>query len=101
MFDLLKKPDLTSGDIKRIKAVAAELIKTLKEEKLRVNQWRDKESTRDAVRIAIQDFLWSDETGLPEAYSEADVHDKAEAAFVHIFRAYPTVPSPYYTDMAF
>lgn len=54
-------------------------------------------ATRDAVRIAIRDFLWSDETGLPvDAYDEAEVNDKAEAVFMHVFRAYPTVPSPYY-----
>ena len=100
VFDLLRKPDLTPVEIKRIKAVAVELLETLKTEKLRVNHWRDKESTRDAVRLTIQDYLWSEETGLPETYSEADVQDKAEAVFIHVFRAYPTVPSPYYASMA-
>lgn len=100
VFDLLKKPDLTPGNIKRIKAVAVELLEKLKAEKLRVDHWRDKESTRDAVRLTIQDYLWSEETGLPETYSEADVRNKTEAVFVHVFRAYPTVPSPYYASMA-
>jgi type I restriction enzyme R subunit len=100
LFDLLRKPDLTFGDIKRIKAVAIDLLETLKAEKLRINHWRDKESTRDAVRLTIQDYLWSEQTGLPETYSEEDVRDKTEAVFVHVFRAYPTVPSPYYASMA-
>jgi type I restriction enzyme R subunit len=100
VFDLLRKPDLTSGDIKRIKAVAIDLLETLKAEKLRINHWRDKESTRDAVRLTIQDYLWSEQTGLPETYSEEDVRDKTEAVFVHVFRAYPTVPSPYYEMQA-
>lgn len=100
VFDLLKKPELKPGDIKRIKAVAVELLDKLKAEKLRINHWRDKESTRDAVRLTIQDYLWSDDTGLPEAYTEADVRDKTESVFVHVFRAYPTVPSPYYSSMA-
>jgi type I restriction enzyme R subunit len=66
-------------------------------EKLKIDHWRDKESTRDAVRIAIRDFLWSDETGLPvDAYDENEVEIKAEEVFVHVFRVYPTVPSPYY-----
>jgi len=65
IFDLLKKRDLSPSDVKRIKAVSVELLERLKAEKLRVDHWRDKESTRDAVRIAIRDFLWSDETGLP------------------------------------
>jgi type I restriction enzyme R subunit len=100
VFDLLRKPNLTSGDIKRIKAVAVDLLETLKAEKLRINHWRDKESTRDAVRLTIQDYLWSEQTGLPETYSEEDVRDKTEAVFVHVFRAYPTVPSPYYEMQA-
>ncbi len=100
MFDLLRKPDLTSDDVKRIKGVAVDLLETLKAEKLRINHWRDKESTRDAVRLTIQDYLWSENTGLPETYSEKDVRDKTEAVFVHVFRAYPTVPSPYYARMA-
>jgi len=100
VFDLLRKPNLTSGDIKRIKAVAVDLLETLKAEKLRINHWRDKESIRDAVRLTIQDYLWSEQTGLPETYSEEDVRDKTEAVFVHVFRAYPTVPSLYYASMA-
>ena len=100
VFDLLRKPNLTSGDIKRIKAVAVELLETLKAEKLRINHWRDKEATRDAARLTIQDYLWSEQTGLPETYSEEDVRAKTEAVFVHVFRAYPTVPSPYYVSMA-
>jgi len=96
VFDLLKKPDLTPGEIRRIKGVAVDLLETLKAEKLRINHWRDKESTRDAVRLTIHDYLWSEDTGLPETYSETEVRDKTEAVFVHVFRAYPMVPSPYY-----
>ena len=97
IFDLLKKPDLKGADIKRIKKVAAELLETLKEEKLRIDQWRDKETTRDAVRVTIRDFLWNDKTGLPvDLYGEDDVAQKAEDVFRHVFWAYPTLPSPYY-----
>ena len=101
IFDLLKKPDLKPSDIKRIKAVATQLLARLKEEKLRVDQWREKEATRDAVRQAIHDFLWSDDTGLPvECFAEQDVEVKAEDVFRHIYRAYPTVPSPYFSAHA-
>ena len=101
IFDLLKKQNLSVSDIKRIKAVAGGLLEGLKSEKLRVDQWRDKEATRDAVRVTIRDFLWSDKTGLPVAlYSEDDVNIRAEDVFRHVFRAYPTVPSPYYEGAA-
>ena len=97
IFGLLKKPHLSGTEIRRIKQVAVELLRTLKAEKLRVNQWRDKESTRDAVQVAIHDFLWSDETGLPaDGYSEGDVAVISDNVFRHVFRVYPEVPSPYY-----
>lgn len=45
-------------------------------------------------RVVIRDFLWSDKTGLPvDAYTEEEV-------FRHVYRAYPTVPSPYYEHSA-
>ena len=90
------------ADVARIKTVAKELLRTLKAEKLRVDQWREKEATRSAVQVAIHDFLYSDysdETDLPAgAYSNEDVTARSEAVFTHVFRAYPTVPSPFYDD---
>ena len=100
VFDLLKKPDLGKADIRRIKAVSKELLQTLKAEKLRVVQWREKEATQSAVKVAIHDFLYSDETGLPAgAYSDDEVEATSEAVFAHVYRAYPTVPSLFYDDV--
>ena len=97
IFDLLKKPDLGRAEIERIKQVAKDLLRTLKTEKLRVDQWREKEATQSAVKVAIHDFLYSDETDLPAGvYSDDDVTATSEAVFAHVYRAYPTVPSPYY-----
>ncbi len=97
VFDLLKKPDLSKNDIKRIKAVAVNLLDRLKAEKLRVDHWRDKESTRDAVSQAIHDFLYSDKTGLPEdLYEEEEIVGLSNEVFRHVFRAYPKLPSPIY-----
>ena len=96
IFDLLKKPDLSGAGIRRIKQVAVELLRTLKAEKLRVDQWRDKESTRDAVQVAIRGFLWSDETGLPaDSYSDDDVTVISANVYLRVFRAYPEVRSPF------
>lgn len=97
VFDLLKKPDLSPKEIKRIKGVSVELLDTLKAEKLRIDHWRDKEATRDAVRIIIHDFLWSDSTGLPvDTYTEEDVASKSAEVYRHVYRVYPTLPSPFY-----
>jgi type I restriction enzyme R subunit len=97
IFDLLKKEALGNSDIKRIKGVSVELLEELKGEKLKVDNWREKEATRDAVKIAINNFLWDGETGLPvDSYNESDVAEKVDAVFSHVFRVYPTVPSPYF-----
>ena len=101
VFDLLRKPDLSAQDIKRIKTIAVELLQTLKAEKLRVDQWREKEATRDAVHVTIHDFLYSDETGLPTgSYTDGEVTFRSDEIFRHVFRAYPTLPSPYYETAA-
>jgi type I restriction enzyme R subunit len=97
VFDLLRKPELSKQEIAHIKTVATDLLHRLKQEKLRIDQWRDKEATRDAVRQTILDFLWSDDTGLPaDHYSEEDVQLRADDVYHHIFRAYPVLPSPVY-----
>lgn len=102
IFDLLKKEPLNSKDIKRIKEVSTDLLDTLKAEKLKIDHWREKEATRDAVRTAIKDFLWDEDTGLPvDTYDEAEVVRKAEDVFTHVYRVYPTIPSPYYTETTF
>ena len=100
IFDLLKKPELRPHEIERVKEVSKELLERLKAEKLRVDRWREKETTRAAVKVEVRDFLWSDQTGLPVAYTEADVDSRAEEVFRHLYRAYPTVPSPYYMSPA-
>lgn len=101
IFDLLKKPNLSAAEIKRIKKVAVELLEKLKTERLRIDHWRDKETTRDAIRVTIHDFLWDDETGLPaDCYSEEDINSKTEEVFKHIYWAYPKLPSPIYSTSA-
>jgi len=91
------KPGLGKPDIQRIKKVAAELLVALKAEKLRIDNWREKEATRDAVQVTIENFLWDDKIGLPmPAYSEEDVKTLSRDVYRHIHRVYPTVPSPFY-----
>ena len=97
LFDLLAKPELSPQETRRIKGVAAELLAALKAEKLRVEQWQDKEATRDAVRQAILDFLWDETAGLPVShYSPQEVQSRADEVYRHVFRVYPRLPSPCY-----
>ncbi len=99
IFDLLRKPDLDTKAIKRIKKVAVSLLANLKLQKLKTDHWRDKESTRDTVQVAVRDFLWDDKSGLPvDYYTENEVEQKTYDVYMHIFRTYPYLPSPYYTS---
>jgi type I restriction enzyme R subunit len=86
LFDLLKKPNLEKIDIERIKKVAIELLAILKRKKQEIDDWRAKEQTRDEMRQAIHDFLYSDDTGLPASYEDSEIAAKTEAVFEHVYR---------------
>lgn len=69
--------------------------------KLRIEHWQAKEATRNAVQLAIHDFLWSKDTDLPVGqYTEDDLEVRADEVYRHIYRVYPTLPSPYYEARA-
>jgi len=100
IYDLLLKPNLTKKEIQRIKNVAKKLLEILKEKLKNLYSWQDKEPTRDEVKVLIRNFLWDEKTGLSvEYYTQSEVDKKAEAVFYHAYRAYPTVPSPYYATI--
>ena len=83
LFDLLRKEELTPSDIERIKQVAVELYARLRKELDRIRDWDKKQATRDQVKQTIFDFLYSDETGLPESYSEDEITMKSNLVFGH------------------
>jgi hypothetical protein len=86
LFDLLKKPDLSTSDINRLKKVAASLLTTLEQRKTEIDDWRAKEATRDLTRQTINDFLYSDETGLPGSYSPEEIAQKNSSCFrTHLY----------------
>ncbi len=90
LFDLLVKPGLSKKDIERIKKVAKDLLEHLKADKLIIDNWREKEATRDSIRAEIYNCLYNDATGLPESYTEAEISQKTDVVFTHIFRVYST-----------
>ena len=96
IYDLLKKPALSKAETGKVKAVAKSLLDKLKAGKLSVDHWREKQTTRDGVRKAIFDFLFSETTGLPSAYSEGEIGERTDAVYRHVYEVYPIVPSPYY-----
>jgi type I restriction enzyme, R subunit len=85
LFDLLKKPDLKKSDIDRLKKVAGSLLETLERRKSEIDDWRAKEATRDIMRQTIFDFLFDDETGLPDSYSSDEIAAKSQVVFGHVY----------------
>ena len=49
----------------------------------RIRDWEKKQATRDQVKQTILDFLYSDETGLPESYSVDEITTKSNLVFGH------------------
>jgi len=87
LFDLLQKPELSARERNRIKKTAVVLLDTLKAEQLRVDNWREKTATAAEVKSYIYDYLF---VSLPvEYYSDADVAEKSEFVFHHIYQQYP------------
>ncbi|MCP4403141.1 MAG: DUF3387 domain-containing protein, partial [bacterium] len=98
LFDLLKKPELSKDDIRRLKKVAADLLDYLKAYTLKLDNWSEKEATRDAVKVNIKNFLYSDTTGLPLSYSEDEINRKADIIYAHIFDSYRDARSSVYDE---
>jgi type I restriction enzyme R subunit len=99
LFDLLVKPDLSKQEIEKIKKVAKELLEHLKADKLIIDNWREKEATRDSIKLEIKDWLWKDVTGLPESYTTEEISQKAEVVYAHIFRIYNTASPEIYATV--
>jgi type I restriction enzyme R subunit len=89
LFDLLLKPEISISDREKVKTVAAQLLEDLKAEKLRIQNWRENESTKAAVKTYILNYLYDENRGLPEPfYTISDVEHKADIVFDHVFMQY-------------
>jgi type I restriction enzyme R subunit len=85
LFDLLTKPEptLTKSQEAEVKKIARSLLAKLKQELL-VLDWRNRQATRAAVKVAIQDEL----DRLPEIYDRRLYAEKCSRVFEHVFEAY-------------
>jgi type I restriction enzyme R subunit len=85
IFDLLKKDKLSKTDIRRIKKVSVELLSKLKEIMGRMADWKANQATRAQVKTEIYNFLYDENTGLPDpAYSEDEIKAKTEDVFMQL-----------------
>ena len=87
VFDILTRPgpELTPVETEAIKKVCRELLAKLKTELL-VLSWRNKRTTRAAVRVEIEKML---DGGLPEKYTADFFEQKCGVLFQHVLEKYP------------
>lgn len=86
LFDLLTKPDmhLSQKEEFQVKKAARELLQTLKKEKF-VLDWRKRQQSRAAVRLAIERVL---EEELPPIYTADIYQTKCNAVYQHVYESY-------------
>ena len=85
IFDLLTKPEpeLTKTEALTVKGAAKKLLAHI-EEKL-VLDWKRRQQTRSAVRVAVRDVL---DAELPEVYGPELFDRKVDVIFDHIYASY-------------
>jgi type I restriction enzyme R subunit len=85
----------------RVKEVAQNLIEAIKAELHKLDNWRDKDTTKAQIETFIYDYLYSEETGLPiEAYDEPEIKPLADVIFLHIYHQYASSVQSPYSDVA-
>jgi type I restriction enzyme R subunit len=87
LFDLLtRQPDvkLTKQERKQVKQAAHDLLSVLKAEKLTLD-WRKRQQSRAAVRVAIQQVL---DERLPQIYTARLFDQKCQAVYQHVYESY-------------
>jgi type I restriction enzyme R subunit len=85
IFDLLMRPapELSDNEKGQVKKVAEELLAILKRDKI-VLDWRKEQSTRAAVRVAVEETL----DRLPEKFTRPLYAQKCDAVYQHVFDSY-------------
>jgi hypothetical protein len=97
VFDILTRPgpDLTPQETEAIKKVCKDLLAKLKTELL-VLAWRNKRTSRAAVRVEIEKML---DSGLPEKYTSELFEQKCGVLFQHVLEKYPESGESVYAEV--
>lgn len=86
IFDLLRSgKTLDIEELKEVKKIAVDTLKKLKEEKLKIERWREsRQITAQVKTILFNSFQW-----LPQnAYSDMEVAEKTMSVYQHIYTNY-------------
>ena len=86
IFDILRKPNMTENDRKKVKEIAIELLAELKKEKLQVEQVFEKAETTAAVYTYVNNLLF--ETLPYPVYQTDDIDLKTQLVYAHLKHQY-------------
>jgi type I restriction enzyme R subunit len=99
IFDILTRPEpeLTEKERTAVKAVAKELLETLRAQKLVIDWWK-RQQTKAEVRRSIEIIL---DKGLPQTpYDRRVFSDKSEQVYTHVYESYGGAGKSVYADLA-
>ena len=85
LYDMLFRDELSKTDIKKIKEVAASLLKKIKAKIAELDHWTDKQETKAAVDNLIRDTLWAE---LPECYDEISISEYRQRIYEYVYTRY-------------
>ena len=85
LYDMLFREDLSKSDIEKIKAVAIDMLKRIKEKVAELDHWTDKQETRAEVDNLIRDILWIE---MPECYDQISLSGYRDKIYTHVYTRY-------------
>lgn len=88
LYDMLFRDDLSKNDIKKLKEVAATLLRKIKSKIAELDHWTDKQETKAEVDNLIRDTLWAE---LPECYDEVSILSYRQQIYEYVYTRYRSV----------
>lgn len=86
IFDILRQgKELEANEKKEVKAISIELLEELKKEKLRVEQWSEKNTTAASVFNYVSNTFFEK---LPVSYLNEDIETKTHQVYEHLKSQY-------------
>lgn len=86
IYDLLMKDTLSASEIKKVKALAKTLLKTIKAKIRELDNWREKENTKADISIAIRNILYEE---LPQSYDDESIGIYRNKIYEYVYSTYP------------
>ena len=87
-YDMLFRDDLSKNDIKKLKEVATDLLRKIKNQIAEFDHWTDKQETKAAIENLIRDTLWAE---LPECYDEISISGYRQQIYEYVYTHYQSV----------